>query len=87
VAIDVIAVNDAPVNGVPGPQSTQQDTALVFSNGNGNAVTVSDVDAGVGALSVTLTASNGTLTLGSVVPAGLTVSGQGTSAVALRHPG
>jgi hypothetical protein len=83
VAIDVIAVNDAPLNGVPGPQSTQQDTPLVFSNGNGNAVTVSDVDAGAGALSVTLTASNGTLTLGSVVPAGLTVSGQGTSAVAL----
>ena len=31
--ITVNAVNDAPVNTVPGPQSTNEDTALVFSAG------------------------------------------------------
>ena len=79
VVINVAAVNDPPVNSVPGPQSTQQNTALVFSNANGNAITLSDVDAGTGNLQVTLTALDGALTLGSV--SGLTVSGQGTGSV------
>src|SRR6185436_15281516 len=30
VAISVTAVNDAPVNSVPGPQSTQENAALLF---------------------------------------------------------
>ena len=82
VGIDVVAVNDPPSNSVPGPQLTPQNTPLIFSSGNGNAIGVSDVDAAAGQLQITLTASNGTLTLGSV--AGLTsVSGQGTSVVAL----
>ena len=38
VNITVNAVNDAPVNTVPGPQSTNEDTALVFSAGNGNPI-------------------------------------------------
>ncbi len=80
VAINVAAVNDPPVNSIPGPQSTQQNTALVFSSANGNAISVGDVDASVGNLQITLAATNGTLTLGSIT--GLTsVSGQGTSAV------
>ena len=33
VAITVTAVNDAPTNTVPAPQSTNEDTALVFSTG------------------------------------------------------
>jgi hypothetical protein len=55
------AVNDAPVNTVPGAQITPQDTNLVFSSTDGNAITVSDVDAGT--VEVTLTATNGTVTL------------------------
>jgi hypothetical protein len=43
VAITVNAVNDAPVNTVPGGQSTNEDIALVFSTANGNAIQVSDV--------------------------------------------
>ena len=46
VAITVNAVNDAPVNTVPGPQSTNEDTSLVFSSGNGNPISISDLDAG-----------------------------------------
>lgn len=76
VTIAVAAVNDAPVNAVPGPQVTARDTPLVFSAANSNAVSTSDVDAENGAVRVTLSSSGGTLTLGSV--AGLTfVSGDG----------
>jgi large repetitive protein len=66
----VSAVNDAPVNGVPGAQSVNEDTALVFSSANGNTISISDTDAGVGTVRVTLSVANGTLTLGSL--AGLT---------------
>src|SRR5438309_1505425 len=48
VAITVSAVNDAPVNSVPGAQTTNEDTNLVFSTANSNLISVSDVDAGSG---------------------------------------
>ena len=46
VSISVNAVNDAPVNTVPGAQGTNVNVPLVFSSGNGNPISVSDVDAG-----------------------------------------
>src|SRR5204862_37917 len=46
VPITVNAVNDAPVNTVPGTQATAENTNLVMSAGNGNRVTVGDVDDG-----------------------------------------
>ncbi|MBE8719705.1 beta strand repeat-containing protein, partial [Sphingobacterium pedocola] len=61
--IVVAAVNDAPVNSVPGPQVTGQDAPLVFSGGGGNQISISDVDAGASSVRVTLTATNGALTL------------------------
>jgi CSLREA domain-containing protein len=64
VSITVTAVNDPPVNTVPTPQATDKDTPLVFSAANSNAISVSDADAGTDPLRVTLTATNGTLTLG-----------------------
>jgi len=70
VTINVGSVNEAPVNSTPGPQVTGEDTPLVFSAGGGNPVTISDVDAGSNPVLVTLTATNGTLTLGGT--AGLT---------------
>nr|MDQ3746650.1 Ig-like domain-containing protein [Acidobacteriota bacterium] len=77
VSITINAVNDPPVNSVPGPQATDQNTPLVFSAANSNAISVADVDAGTDPLKVTLTATHGTLTLGST--AGLTFSaGTGT---------
>ena len=65
VTLLVSAQNDAPVNTVPGSQSMQQDGTLVFSAGNGNLVSVADVDAGANDVQVTLSASNGVVTLGS----------------------
>ncbi|WP_172147244.1 DUF4347 domain-containing protein [Pseudomonas tumuqii] len=59
----VTAVNDAPVNSVPGAQAVDQDAALIFSSGNGNLISLSDVDAGGGTVRVTLTGSNGLITL------------------------
>jgi hypothetical protein len=78
VNITVAAVNDAPVNTVPGPQNTNEDTALVFSSGNGNQISIGDVDAGASPVQVTLTATNGTITLAGT--SGLAFStGDGTS--------
>ena len=68
VSITVTAVNDAPVNTVPDPQTTDEDTAKTFSSIDGNAITVADVDVletGGGKLKVTLSVTDGTLTLGS----------------------
>ena len=45
VTVDVGPVNDAPVNGVPGPQAVAEDGTLVFSSANGNAIAISDSDA------------------------------------------
>ena len=54
VAITVTAVNDAPVNTVPGPQSVDEDTVLPIAG-----VSVADVDGGT--LTTTLTVTSGTL--------------------------
>ncbi len=78
VNITVNAVNDAPANSVPGPQSTNEDTTLVFSGGNGNPISISDLDTSAGIFQVTLTASNGVVTLSQLT--GLSFStGDGTS--------
>ena len=63
VTITVDAVNDAPVNNDPGRSDHQRRHALVFSTGNGNAISISDLDAGGSAVEVTLTATNGAITL------------------------
>jgi len=70
--IAITAVNDAPVNTVPGPQNTNEDTARVFSSGNGNLISVADPDLGANPIKITLTATNGTITLASI--AGLTIT-------------
>jgi Bacterial Ig-like domain (group 3)/Bacterial Ig domain/Calx-beta domain len=62
--ITVGAVNDPPVNTVPGPQGTNQDTPLTFSGGN--QISVADPDAGANTIQVTLTATNGTITLSGI---------------------
>ena len=78
--------NDAPVNRVPGAQISAEDVALVFSTGNGNAISVSDPDAGASPLQVTLTANQGTLTLAGT--AGLTfIVGGGTGDATMTFSG
>ena len=78
ITINVTAVNDGPVNTVPGPQSTNEDTALVFSSGNANQISVADVDAGANPIKITLTATNGTLTLSTIAGLAFT-TGDGTA--------
>ncbi|HJT65247.1 MAG TPA: Ig-like domain-containing protein [Pyrinomonadaceae bacterium] len=76
--IAITAVNDAPVNTVPGPQSTNEDTAKVFSSGNGNQISVADVDLNANSIKITLTAANGTISLASIGGLSFT-SGDGTN--------
>ncbi|MDI9855895.1 DUF4347 domain-containing protein [Comamonas sp. 17RB] len=71
VTLNVTAVNDAPVNNVPGAQTASQNIALGFNTANGNAISITDVDSGNGLMTVTLTATNGTLSLSSL--SGITV--------------
>ncbi len=84
--ITISAVNDAPVNTVPGPQSTNQNTPLIFSSGNGNQISIADIDAGTNTIQVTLTATNGTITLATT--AGLVFSvGDGTADATMTFDG
>ena len=86
VGITVNHVNQAPVNTVPGPQSTNQNTALVFSSANGNAITVSDSDSGGNPEQETLSVNNGTLSLSQTT--GLTFSaGTGTNNASMTFTG
>ena len=75
--IAITAVNDAPINTVPGPQTTNEDTAKVFSSGNANQISVGDVDLGANPIKITLTSSNGTLTLSTIAGLSFT-TGDGT---------
>jgi uncharacterized lipoprotein len=77
--------NAAPVNTVPGAQSTPEDTALVFSTADANAISVADPDAGTNPLRLSLTVTNGTLTLATV--AGLTFNSGANGSTAMTFTG
>src|SRR3954468_9294838 len=49
--IPVNPVNDPPINSVPGPQNVVSGNVLTFSTGNGNGISVADVDAGLSPIS------------------------------------
>lgn len=86
LAVHVTAVNDAPVNTVPGAHHVFEHDTLVFSNATGNPISISDVDAGSNPVRVTLSVDHGTLTLSGA--AGLTfVSGSGANASTLTVVG
>ena len=73
VSLTVTAVNDAPVNSVPGPQETPKDANRVFSAGKQQRDLRSAMSMlAPPAVQVTLTATNGTITL--PVLTGLTFS-------------
>jgi hypothetical protein len=86
VTIAVTAVNDAPVNHLPGGQSTAEDTALVFSSGDANQISVTDVDAGASPVKISLSATNGSLTLSGVASLVFT-TGDGTADGAMVFSG
>ncbi|WP_431584146.1 Ig-like domain-containing protein, partial [Sphingomonas sp.] len=76
VAVAISAVDDPPVNSIPGNQAVAEDGTLVFSTANGNAISISDAEGGV--QTITLNVTNGTLSLSGI--AGLTFTqGDGTA--------
>src|SRR6185436_2958400 len=76
VAITVTAVNDAPVNTVPGAQTVNEDAALSIGG-----VSVNDVD---GNLSTTqLTVSNGTVNVSLAGGAAISAGANGSSTLTL----
>ena len=68
--------NLAPVNSVPGAQAANEDVPLVFTGGN--QISISDPDAGGAVVKVTLTATNGTFSLGGIAGLSFT-TGDGTN--------
>ena len=79
VTITVNPTNDAPINSVPTATQTVAEDApagLVF--GGGNAITISDVDAGAASVSIRLQSTNGTLKL-PALPGSLAITGDGTN--------
>ncbi|MCH9674709.1 MAG: DUF4347 domain-containing protein, partial [Gammaproteobacteria bacterium] len=68
--LQVLAVNTAPVNSVPGAQVTAQDTSVTFSSTGGNAITTSDADAGTSPIELTASVTDGTLTVVPVLAVG-----------------
>ncbi|NIV45881.1 MAG: DUF4347 domain-containing protein, partial [Gammaproteobacteria bacterium] len=67
-----IGSNTPPGNIVPGTQTVNENTPLVFSSGNNNLIAVSDTDDVNNPLQVSLKAANGTMTLSTTL--GLTFS-------------
>jgi CSLREA domain-containing protein len=55
--------NRPPVNTVPGAQSVAENGTLTFNTSNGSLISIADADAQSSPVEVTLTATNGTLTL------------------------
>ena len=81
-AMSGTAVNDPPTSTAPSSTSTAEDTALAFSGGS--ALAVSDPDGQ--ALTVTLVANNGTLTMSTLT--GLSFSaGDGTADTSMTFSG
>ena len=74
--IGVVAINDAPQNTLPASYTTNEDTALKLSG-----LSVADVDAGSGAITVTLAVARGTLA--AITGHNVTVSGSGTTSILL----
>ncbi|MBK5331810.1 MAG: tandem-95 repeat protein [Ilumatobacteraceae bacterium] len=84
--ITVTAVNDAPVNGVPGSQTVARSAVKVFSTANGNLISISDVDAGASTVRVQLVSVQGTTTLSGI--GGLTFTvGDGTADATMTFTG
>lgn len=77
VAITVNPINDAPVNTLPASYTVNEDTTLALTG-----LSVADVDAGTGLITVTLSVDNGKLTSpGNGVL--VTAAGSGTSTLTL----
>ena len=85
----MLAANQAPVNSVPGAQTSQVDLPYAFTQYRGNLISISDADAGENAVRVTLSVDKGTITLLNPDPnGGLTYSaGDGTEDASMTFVG
>jgi hypothetical protein len=82
----VDGANTAPVNTVPGAQTTAYETALVLANATSNAPSLADATAGGATMQMILSVTNGTLTLPGTT--GLTfLVGDGTDESAMTFRG
>lgn len=79
--ITVTAVNDAPVNTVPGAQSVGTGATLTFTTGGGNAISIADIDAAAGPVITTVSTTLGTLS--ATATNGAIVTGSGTASVSI----
>ncbi len=86
VLANLAVANLAPVNTVPSTQTMNEDGTLVFSVANGNLISISDADAGSNTLQVTLTGTNGTLTLAGTTGLSFTV-GDGAADATMTFTG
>ena len=84
LAVTVTNVNEAPVLTLPGLQTTAEDTPLVFSIANGNAISLSDVDDLGNPEQVTLSVSRGTLTLADTTGVTFVAGADGTSSLTIQ---
>ncbi|QAY77378.1 tandem-95 repeat protein [Sphingosinicella sp. BN140058] len=82
--IAVTAVNDAPINSLLATQGGTEDSNVVFSAANANAITVSDAEAST--LRVTLSVGQGLLTLSGTAGLSFTV-GDGTGDATMTFSG
>ncbi|MRR56674.1 MAG: DUF4347 domain-containing protein [Deltaproteobacteria bacterium] len=80
VAITVTNINEAPINTKPGIQTGLEDTPLVFSSGNGNALSVTDQDAAT-ILTTVVSVANGTGVLSVATGGGASITGDGSNSV------
>lgn len=79
--VGAAAVNQAPVNTVPGAQTVEQDSSVVITG-----ISVADADAGGASIQIQVSVSHGALTLASTT--GLTFSvGDGTSDASMTFTG
>lgn len=63
ITVTVTNAGGEPAQSLPGAQNTDEDSDLVFSSSNGNAITISDSGSANNLLQLRLTSSNGTLQL------------------------
>jgi Calx-beta domain/Bacterial Ig domain/FG-GAP-like repeat/Bacterial cadherin-like domain len=88
-SLRVNPINDAPINNVPISeplnitQNVDEDGTLTFSKATQNAISITDVDAGNGAIQVTLSTENGKISLRSATNTGVNTSGNGTASLIL----
>jgi hypothetical protein len=84
--INITAINDGPTNTKPATQNTTEDAPVVFSAGNGNQISIADLDAGASSVQTTISVTNGVLTLAGTT--GLSfITGDGTSDSSMTFSG